>query len=90
MVSISNFAVEQRLWEIARINAVKLSGWDEAYRLNAPLEWYVLTGRAPVAFLRLLMAAKPFMIARKLRMGGSYDETVKRIKKYLKFDPKEV
>ncbi|MBR3237003.1 MAG: hypothetical protein IKF99_01045 [Oscillospiraceae bacterium] len=90
MVSISNFAVEQRLWEIARINAVKLSNWDEANRLNAPLEWYVWTGRAPLDFLRLLMAAKPFMIARKLRMGGSYDETVERVKKYLKFDPKEV
>lgn len=90
MVSISNFAVEQRLWEIARINAVKLSSWDEANRLNAPLEWYVWTGRAPLDFLRLLMAAKPFMIARKLRMGGSYDEIVERVKKYLKFDLKEV
>ena len=58
-------------------------GVDAANRDLAPLRWYAQTARASVAFLNALVEAKPFMIARKLHMGGSYDDTIERIKRYL-------
>ena len=58
-------------------------GVDTADREIDPLAWYINSARASVAFLNALVQVKPFMIARKLHMGGSYDETVQRIKDYL-------
>lgn len=63
-----------------------LYGVDQAYRDMYPLTWYITTGRASVAFLRALNSTKPFLVARRLHQGGSYDEAVLRIKKLLKVE----
>ncbi len=58
----------------------------DADRAIAPLEWYVKTGRASSAFLRLLVGAKPYMIGRKLWNNGNLGtdtEAVQRVQKYL-------
>lgn len=49
----------------------------------APLSYYIHTGRASTEFLHKLVDAKPFMIARALMKGGSYDEAISRVKNYL-------
>lgn len=77
--------IEDGLWKI-RLFMIKKYGSDCAYRDFAPLEWYVNTGRACLPFLRKLFECKPFMIARKLHEGGSYDEVIIRIKKYIEWE----
>ena len=62
---------------------MKHYGVDNAYREIAPLTWYINTGRASLFFLRGIIIAKPFMIARKLHQGGSDQEIIDRIKDYL-------
>lgn len=81
-VAISDTAVETGLWHIQRTLMEKY-GCDTAERDMYPLHWYVGTGRASLDFLRKLLTAKPFMVARKLHMGGSDDEILQRIKKYI-------
>lgn len=82
--SISRNAIDECLWQIRLRLYQSGAGWDESGSEIAPLEWYVNTGRASVEFLRALVTAKPFMVARRLHKGGSYDEAVSRIKDYLK------
>lgn len=81
-ISISPVAVETGLWHIQR-NLMQKYGVDESYRDIAPLSWYIQTGRASCDFIRAVLTAKPFMIARKLHQGGSYDEVIQRIKDYI-------
>lgn len=64
---------------------MKKYGVLEAERDISPLAWYINTGRAPTEFLKALYKAKIFMIARKLHAGGSYQDAINRIKKYLGF-----
>lgn len=45
----------------------------------APLSWYINTGRASREFASALINAKPFMVARRLHKGGSYDEALERV-----------
>lgn len=52
----------------------------------APLTHYVQTCRASTEFLHKLVDAKPFMIARVLMKGGSYNEAIDRVKAYLKVE----
>lgn len=73
-------AVENGLWRITTVLADKY-GCDEAGRDMAPLAWYIGTGRATTAFLRALLTAKPFMVARRLHKGGSYAEVLAEVKK---------
>ena len=77
--------IEVALWAIERSIMTK-HGCIAASQDMAPLRWYVDTGRASLDFLHRLMAAKPFLIARRLHQGGSYDEVIARIKTYLKMD----
>ena len=58
-------------------------GFDEAGVVIAPLEWYVNTGRASTEFLHALVDAKIYMVARRLRGDGTYDEVLGRIHKLL-------
>jgi len=81
---MSDTGIETGLWHIHR--CLLKYGVDEANREMEPLEWYVWTGRASATFLKELFAAKPFMIARKLHAGGSTDEIIRRIKKYLNWE----
>ena len=79
-ISISRTAIETGLWAIQRY-LMQHYGVDQSYRDMAPLNWYM--ERASLDFIRAVLTAKPFMIARKLHMGGSYDEVIKRLKIYL-------
>lgn len=62
---------------------MKKYGVDTADRELYPLAWYIRTGRASTLFLRKLYEKKPYMIGRILHAGGSVDEIVDRIVKYV-------
>ena len=83
--SINATSIETGLWQIENY-LIEKYGTRQASADMAPLRWYVSTGRASVPFLRLLITAKPFMVARKLHEGGSYQEAVDRVKKFLKWE----
>ena len=65
----------------------KDSTWDQANRDAAPLTWYIDTGRASTEFLRRLLGSKPYLVARRLKKGGTYDETLQRIFSLLNYTP---
>ena len=73
---------ENILWRIERVLRAKY-GIDQADRDIDPLAWYIKTGRASMEFIKLLSDAKPFMVARRLHEGGSYEETIQRVKKLI-------
>ena len=79
---IDRLSVDNFLWSVQRCLMLK-HGTEASYAEIAPLEWYISTGRASCEFLRLLVSAKPFMLARKLHQGGTYEEALARIKKYI-------
>ncbi len=81
-ISVNRTSIETCLWHIER-HLTNKYGVTEAGVDMAPLRWYIYTGRASTEFIRELMKAKPFMVARKLHMGGSYQEAVDRVKKYI-------
>ena len=91
--SISPTNVEWYVWDVGECikNALRRTGEILKYARDddgrdfylAPLSWYVTTGRASCDFLRLLVNAKPFMVARILMKGGSYEEALERLKGYL-------
>lgn len=70
--------IETGLWAIERY-LIKHYGVDQASRDMAPLVWYVKTGRASCDYLHALLSAKPFVIARALHKGGSYEEALARV-----------
>lgn len=80
-VEIGPAAVDAGLWAI-RYYLMQRYGVDESARDIAPLSWYIHTGRATPDFIRAVFIAKPYMIGRKLHMGGTYDEVINRIKDY--------
>lgn len=91
--SIDVYNVENYLYDVGQVinHYNNVSGEWENFRdyrsgidfYLAPLKHYVSTGRASTEFLHKLVNAKPFMIARELRKGGSYDEAIERVKTYL-------
>lgn len=83
---ISAAQIDNALYDI-RKKLFKTTPVDECDRLMSPLNWYVNTGRAPLAFVEALCYAtntQKTTIAKKLAQGGSDMEVVERIKKYLK------
>lgn len=82
LIPIDRVSVETGLWHIQRC-LIEKYGTEQAACDMAPLQWYVSTGRASCDFLRALLSAKPFMVGRKLHLGGSYDEALARVKKYI-------
>lgn len=83
-VSVNHTSVETCLWHIQR-HLIEKHGTRQAEIDMDPLRWYVNTGRASIDFLRALITAKPFMVARKLHEGGSYDESLRRLKTYIHY-----
>lgn len=82
-VPVNATSVNTALWHIER-ELMDRYGIDTAAREIAPLRWYIDTGRASTEFLyRLINKSKPFMVARKLHVGGTDEEIIKRIKSYL-------
>lgn len=67
------YCIETYLW--------KKHTLDESDRIIAPLRWYIGTGRASVTFLHRLMDIRPYVVGRLLMQGGSYDETILRIRR---------
>lgn len=87
-ISISATAIETGLWHIERYLMDKYGG-QQASVDCAPLKWYINTGRAPLDFIRLVLNAKPFMIGRKLHEGGSYEDAINRVAKYIGWERNE-
>ena len=83
---VNSTAIDAYLWNVLMYGMGKY-GVDNANSDIAPLTWYIHTDRASADFLRKLIASKPYMVARKLHNGGSYDETIDRIKKYIGYKP---
>lgn len=83
-VRISKTAIETGLWAIERY-LIQHYGTSQAAQDMAPLNWYIGTGRASCDYIRALLSAKPFMIARTLHKGGSYDEALSRVKSKIHF-----
>ena len=81
---VNKNSIDNCLWKIQRVLMTKY-GCTAADREIAPLIWYINTGRASVPFLEKLIGAKPFMVARKLHMGGSDAEIIDRVKAYIGF-----
>lgn len=79
--AIDHATVDEYLWQVKK--RLYKYGVDVANDETAPLYWYINTGRAYMEFPIALVQAKPFMIARKLHEGGSYNEAIGRIKRYL-------
>ena len=80
---LSSTTIETGLWHIQR-HLIYKYGIVQAERDMAPLHWYISTGRASMQFLHALLDAKPFMVARKLHEGGSDQEVIGRILRYLR------
>ena len=84
-VRIDWAGIEEGLWTI-RVYLMNRYGVDKAEQNMAPLTWYIGTGRASCDFIRAVLTAKPFMIGRKLNEGGTYDEAINRVKKYIGYN----
>lgn len=85
-ISLSATTIETMIWHIQREITTRW-GVTAGYREISPLFRYINTGRASLDFLQRLNHAKPFMVARKLHQGGSDDEIIKRVQKYLGYVP---
>ena len=79
---MSSAAIDNYLWSVERYLMQRYGSRIAELDVD-PLRWYILTGRASAEFLLRLKQVKPFMVARKLHEGGSYDEAISRIKSYL-------
>lgn len=81
-ININRTSIDTCMWHIKRY-MMQTYGCDVADREFAPLEWYIETGRASTDFLRKLISAKPYMVARRLHKGGSDCEAIKRVAQYI-------
>jgi len=86
MVIVSATSIERYIWALQR-HMTSRWGLDAATRELSPLLYYINSGRASVSFLKKLLNAKPYMVARKLHMGGSDKEVMERVKSYIGFTP---
>lgn len=82
ITSISPVTTDNALWAIERSLMLKY-GTLQAQKDVDPLRWYILTGRCSISFLRAVINAKPYMIARRLHEGGSTEEAIDRVRQYL-------
>lgn len=85
-IAVTKTSTETCLWSIER-ELMKRYGVDQGRRFIDPLCYYINTGRASVEFIRLLIQAKPFMVARKLAAGGSTEDAIKRVQSYIGYKP---
>ena len=82
-MNISKTSIDDGIWSIESYLISKY-GVTTARRDIAPLRWYISTGRASCDYLRALLAAKPFVVARALHKGGSYDDVLARVSAKIK------
>ncbi len=84
-INISRELIDTYMWYVERY-LMKQYGSTQASIEIDPLRWYIVTGRAPVQFIRLMIQKKPYLIARILhKKGESYNEIIDNIKKYIGF-----
>ena len=81
-------SIDNAIWK-TELYLMKKYGTNAAQTDVAPLKWYIKTGRAPLYYLRLLIKAKPFMVARTLHDAPSYDKAIEKLKNYLESIGKE-
>lgn len=81
-INISATKIDCFLWDV-EYRLMVAYGASAAEREIAPLKWYINTGRASIDFLKALVVCKPYMIARKLHMGGTDEETICRVRDYI-------
>lgn len=81
---MSSTQIDTMLWHIQRED-MQRHGCTQAERDMQPLVWYINTGRASTEFLRLLMNARPVLVARDLHKGGSYEEVINRVCHRIKY-----
>ena len=81
---ISKTVIDSALWKM-ECYLMDRYGITQAWRDMDPLKWYINSGRASYQFMGKMMEKKPYMIARKLHEGGSYDDAIKRVKDYIGF-----
>lgn len=79
---ISNTVMDNFIWN-AKSYLMRKYGCAIAERDIAPLEWMYRTGRDPMAWRSFLTEKKPYRIAQLLHEGGSYEEAINRINKYI-------
>ena len=82
VTSTSYTRVDNALWAIESY-LMHRYGTLRAEQDVDPLKWYINTSRASNSFVRAIINAKPFMIARRLHEGGSYEDAIKRVRTYL-------
>lgn len=62
-------------------------GLEASAQVMEPLAWYIYTGRASHEFTARLAAKKPYRIFQVLhKAGGSYDDAIQAVKRYLGID----
>ena len=88
-VQLSATSVDTCLWHIQR-EIMQRHGAAFADRAMSPLRYYINTGRASALFLRLLINARPVIVARDLAKGGSDSEVIDRICKRIGYNREEV
>lgn len=74
--------IDEQIWKVYRYLSNKY-GTKRADIDIYPLRWYINTGRASAAYLRAFLSVKPYMVGRKLHMGGSHDEAIARANEYI-------
>lgn len=82
---LNKVTIETGLWHIQR-HLIEKYGIDQSCRDMEPINWYINSGRASIEFIRLLLGAKQYMVARKLHQGGSTQEVITRIKRYIGYE----
>lgn len=80
---IDRVSIDAYIWEVQKTLIRYGFSVDESEIAVYPLRWYVCTGRASVAFLHALVDTKPFLVARRLKDGGSHDEMLDRVRKLI-------
>ena len=84
-------AIDMVLFDIHCKLFSRLGSTLDADRAIAPLEWYVRTGRAPGAFVRILNGCtcrQKTTIANRLIkfIGGDYQDAINSVCQYIGFD----
>lgn len=80
---LSKTAIDDYCWRVQRY-LMERYGCDVASRDMQALNYFIGTGRASTVFLKALIAAKPYLVARRLHDGGSIDEAIARVRKLLR------
>lgn len=78
-------ALDEYIFNVRRVLWKKTGSMDAGDALIYPLVWYIRTGRASVMFLELLAQKSPVRVANNLLKGGSVEEAINRLKKYIEF-----